>query len=468
MTKVLKTKKSSSKVSLSSSIHERDIKAVQNQYASLPYPLRNLEDEKDRILMVIGEAFPEINHRLFKGSEDFKSGFRFLIAGGGTGDSSTFLAEQCRKIPNAEIVYLDFSKPSLEVARARLEARGLNNVTFICDSIFNIPKLDLGKFDFINCSGVLHHLDSPNDGLKILADSLSDRGGMHLMVYAKYGRTSVYHIQEIMRMINSEVSSIDNEILNVKTLMQALPNTNWFVRSQDLIQDHIHYGDVGYYDLFLHKQDRAYSIPELYDFVEQAGLRLVDFAVVDSRLKLKPESYIKDANLLALVNSKDLKTRQAICEIISGSLIKHDFFVSKSENTQASFDELDNIPYFYYNSASLLRDIYSQIKSNNVPPGCSVSFNLNLNFVGVNSTLTMPISSCTETILKKVIEGENTIGDICQALLREVSSSLEPNQLILEIERTLGRFVEAGIMFLRHKSVKPFIDYSMSNWKEQL
>ena len=48
---------------------------------------------------------------------------------------------------------------------------------------------------------------------------------------------------------------------------------------------------IGLYDLFLHKQDRAYTIPQLYEFVENAGLNITCFHDSYTRAVLNIESY---------------------------------------------------------------------------------------------------------------------------------------------------------------------------------
>ena len=42
-----------------------------------------------------------------------------------------------------------------------------------------------GKFDLIQCSGVLHHLSNPQEGLNILSEALAEEGGAAIMVYAQ-------------------------------------------------------------------------------------------------------------------------------------------------------------------------------------------------------------------------------------------------------------------------------------------
>ena len=54
-------------------------------------------------------------------------------------------------------------------------------------------------FDQIVCTGVLHHLADPDVGLSALRSVLKPDGAMQLMVYAPYGRTGIYMLQDILQ-----------------------------------------------------------------------------------------------------------------------------------------------------------------------------------------------------------------------------------------------------------------------------
>ena len=92
-----------------------------------------------------------------------------LVAGGGTGDATIMLASQlaARAIP-AEITHIDISAASLDIARARAETRRLDNIIFRQASLSDLATLGLGRFDYIDCCGVLHHHRSPRRGTKEL------------------------------------------------------------------------------------------------------------------------------------------------------------------------------------------------------------------------------------------------------------------------------------------------------------
>ena len=132
---------------------------VRQQYELLPYPGRDPRDEAQRLIEGSPSHLLELNHYLFAGARDFSKPFRALVAGGGTGDGLIMLAQHLadRGSP-AEIVYLDLSKASRAIAEQRARVRGLSNIKFMTGSLLDLPTLGLGRFDYIDCCGVLHHL----------------------------------------------------------------------------------------------------------------------------------------------------------------------------------------------------------------------------------------------------------------------------------------------------------------------
>ena len=57
-------------------------------------------------------------------------------------------------------------------------------VRLVRGSLLELSSLELGRFDYVNCVGVTHHLPDPAAALRGLAKhALSPRGGLGLMVY---------------------------------------------------------------------------------------------------------------------------------------------------------------------------------------------------------------------------------------------------------------------------------------------
>ncbi len=431
-------------------VKSKDLKQVQDHYLDYPYPHRNPEDEKTRLMKIYGDYLGEINHWLFEGKKDFTKNFRVLIAGGGTGDSTIYLAEQL-KDTNADIIYLDFSKNSMKIAQERAKNRGLTNITWLNDSILNIPDLKLGKFDYIQCSGVLHHLENPDAGLKALSDSLTDDGGMGIMVYAQIGRTAVYQVQDIMKIVNEGVESRQEEVKNGWEVVNNLPATSWYSRGKDLLSDHINFGDVGMYDMFLHKQDRAYTVPQIYEFVEKAKLNFVEFQSAHSRTMLNIARYIKDPVLLKRLQKMDKSKQQGMCEIMCGSIIKHSFYVSKKKKPVAKLTDLDNVPYIYTVS-NVPKQIADYLVMNKNLIGGHMQFSWKSDFLG-DSTIYIPVSQYTEHLFRNMIDGKKSFKEIFQGIEKDMGKKIKDTDLMGEVNRIFPMLEEAGISLLRNKKI---------------
>ncbi|MEY4772851.1 MAG: hypothetical protein RLZZ346_2106, partial [Cyanobacteriota bacterium] len=115
---------------------------------------------------------------------------RILDAGCGTGVSTDYLAHLN---PGAEILAVDISPGTLEVARERLRRSGGGAQARV--RIENRSLLELqgeGPFDYINSVGVLHHLREPEAGLRALAALLKPGALLHLFLYADGGRWEIH------------------------------------------------------------------------------------------------------------------------------------------------------------------------------------------------------------------------------------------------------------------------------------
>lgn len=387
------------------------LKDVREQYENYPYPYREPSDENKRLLRTYEDQISLINHYGFKGNIPLsKKGkeFRVLIAGGGTGDAAIHLAFQLQGF-NAKVIYLDITQASMNIAKQRAQVRNLDNIEFIHGSILDLSAMGLEPFHYINSSGVLHHLASPTDGLNALKSVLRDDGVMGIMVYGKYGRTGIYQMQELMRMVNQDEENLQTKVDNTKKMLNILPDTNWFKRDEKRFRIDIEeFGDIGIYDLFLHSQDRCYDVKELYHWVEdECSLKIVEFMgpLLTGKLGYMPELLIKDKSLQEKVAKLPKIEKQAIAENILGSLIKHTFYVSKQDDTIASVDDLDLIPFF------LNEKNYNIFLSSKMQEHMGKAITLNTNGVKVNINSTKSL-----TAIIKNIDGTKSLKEIYNSI----------------------------------------------------
>ena len=68
---------------------------------------------------------------------------------------------------------------------------------------------------------------------------------MYVSVFARYGRTGLYQMRELMRLVNEVAENREEEIEFTKDILKILPPSNWFKKGEALTTDHLLYGDAG-------------------------------------------------------------------------------------------------------------------------------------------------------------------------------------------------------------------------------
>lgn len=334
------------------------------QYEAYPYPERRPQDENKRLLIGSPSHLNEIDYWVFGGVRSLKEPLRILIAGCGTGDAAIMVAQQmARSNRPGEIICLDRAAAVLKIVQERAAIRKLDNLHFVQGSILDLPSLDLGQFDYIDCCGVLHHLPDPVYALWLLKAQLNPGGGIGLMVYAPYGRTGVYMLQEALSHL-APLSDFPAKRLDVaKRIMKHLPATAW-LRFNGNFGDHLTGGDAGLYDLLLNPRDRAYKVSELWDLLDQTGFKINGFI---EPARYNPKYLIADPKIRTKMENLDLKTQAAIAESLAGNMATHVVYIRRAEDNLQFADPLalDSIPFMREMPGKILAD---QILPSNLLP----------------------------------------------------------------------------------------------------
>ncbi|MBT54053.1 MAG: methyltransferase [Mameliella sp.] len=284
--------------------------SVKEQYESYPYPERDPADEKKRLITGSPSHPLEIDHYLFQGQRDWSQTLRVLVAGGGTGDALIQIAQMMTSAGAPyEITYLDLSKASRAVAEARAKARGLTGITFVTGSLLDAP--DHGPFDYIDCCGVLHHLPDPDAGFAALRAAVAPGGGMGFMVYAPYGRSGIYQLQEAFGTLFDGMAP-QVRLSKAKKLVGTLHKGHSFAANGN-VTDHKQ-SDAGFYDLLLHGQDTPFDIPRLLATLERTGWKLQS---------LLPPGLYDLARITDRPKDMDDATAMALAEKLRGTMKKH-------------------------------------------------------------------------------------------------------------------------------------------------
>ena len=385
--------------------------AVAAQYEQHPYPPRDPEDERHRLVSSHLGALTRITELLWGGRKDVAD-LRLLDAGCGTGDSAIYMASQA---PGATVVAVDQSAPSLDVARRRAAVRGLRNIEFINASLLDLPRLHLGTFDYIVCSGVLHHLDDPAAGAAALTDVLASDGGMGLLLYGQVGRVPIYQVQDLMRRLCGGEAMADRVALATQALTAMNPGHLFKAANFEReLLDVNTFGASGIVDLLLHARDRAYTTDELHGLLDTTGLRLLTFV---RPLFYRPESYGLSDALRDRVARLGERERHAVAELLHGRLAIHQFYAARTTflpDVPGSLADPSRIRPVFYEDA--LVDYFARIPLSEQP------FRLE-STEGFTVTLSLTAAQCA---LLRAVDGRRSLREVmehAQTLLRQAGAT---------------------------------------------
>jgi len=117
---------------------------------------------------------------------------RIWVAGCGT-NQALYTA---LKFPQAQVLGSDLSAESLAVAAANAQSLGVGNLELRNESL-NGAGYE-GRFDYVICTGVIHHNADPVAALGHLARALKPTGVLELMVYNRYHRIMTTSFQNAL------------------------------------------------------------------------------------------------------------------------------------------------------------------------------------------------------------------------------------------------------------------------------
>ena len=231
-------------------------------YTAHPYPPP--VDNLDRALQMWNdESVLRAEFHLLWPNKEYRPDFDLLVAGCGTWQAARYALTH----PAARVVAIDVSPTSIEHTNALKQKYNLTNLETRQLSIENAGDLDQ-RFDLIVCTGVLHHLVDPDEGLRALRSLLNSEGAFYFMVYATYGRAGVYMLQEYCRRLG--VGTTRQEIDDLIAVLQRLPEHHPLLATQRGSRE---FNGEALADALLNPRERSYSVSQLFDFIERNDLR---------------------------------------------------------------------------------------------------------------------------------------------------------------------------------------------------
>jgi SAM-dependent methyltransferase len=213
------------------------------------------------------------------------SGLSILLAGCGTGQHALSTA---RRFPNAQVLAVDLSRASLGYAKRKTTELGVRNIEYRHADILALSTLE-ERYDLIECSGVLHHMEDPHEGWRVLRGVLKPGGRMRVGLYSELGRRVVVRAREL---IASQGYKPDAE--GIRACRAALRSRADF---QNIVRNEDFYSMSGCRDLLFHVQEHRFTLPQIEAMLARLGLRFLGFELADSQMLTRYRARFGDDTL---------------------------------------------------------------------------------------------------------------------------------------------------------------------------
>jgi hypothetical protein len=311
---------------------------------------------------------------------------------------------------------IDFSATSVRYTEELKRKHKLHNLELRQLPIERAGELGT-QFDQIVCTGVLHHLADPDAGLRALRGLLKPDGAMHLMVYAPYGRAGIYLLQDFCRRVG--IAASDEGIGELVTALRSLPPAHPL---QHLLRQAPDFQQAAALaDALLNPQDRAYSVPQLFDFLGKAGLQFGRW--------LSQAAYSPHCGVMAglpqapRIAQLALAEQHAAVELFRGTMVMHSAVAYRSDRPGGS-PQPDFGGDAWRGFVPIRRpDTVSVQDAQRMPPGAAAVL---INRNHTDKDLFLPIDAAQKQLFD-AIDGIRHIGDIIAAGLAASPAPLAPD-----------------------------------------
>ena len=258
--------------------------AVQSQYEENPYPrwVRLPKKTGKKFLnSFLQSKFPLSD---FSPIIDDRNP-QILIAGSGTGNHPI---QTSQLIKGAKILAIDLSMTSLAYAKRKTLELDIDSIEYAQADLLKLTSLDL-TFDVIESSGVLHHLENPFEGWKVLLSLLSTNGIMKLGFYSELARRDIVRV---CNLIGKEgIGSSSKEIRDFRHYLHGLNNSEDYGFATNSLD---FFSTSTCRDLLFHVQEHRMNLKVLDSFIKEHDLNFLGFESFGSMLRTYKNRFQND------------------------------------------------------------------------------------------------------------------------------------------------------------------------------
>jgi SAM-dependent methyltransferase len=291
-------------------------------YERRPYPAPLTSLDEHRELYRNPERRRALFHLIWPNERPYANR-QILIAGCGTSQAARYALLE----PDARVTAIDICETSLTHTRTLQEKYKLDNLTLHPLSILDVQRLGQ-TFDHIVCTGVLHHLSDPDVGLQSLRGVLKQDGAMQIMVYATYGRTGIYMIRGYCQLLG--IAPSDEELLALGETLHSLPQNHPLAHLLGKGIDFRHPDALA--DALLHPQDRAFTVPQIYEWLDRCGMSFGRW--IEQAPYLPQCGASATTPHSARLSELPERVQHAALELFRGTITQHSFVAYRSDRTK--------------------------------------------------------------------------------------------------------------------------------------
>lgn len=207
--------------------------------------------------------------------EQFGDAERCEVLAAGCGTGRVAIEEQLLW-QESKVTALDLSLASLAYGCRRARELSLNAISFVHGDILKLPELDR-SFDYITCTGVLHHMADPLAGWQALANVCRPGGIMRVCLYSDVARKAIRQVRDSVQ--------AESDGSNATAMRQVRASLIEKITHQDPVDENLRltFAKFDMYtmsmcrDLLFHVQEQDFTIPKIADAVRTLGLNFCGF-----------------------------------------------------------------------------------------------------------------------------------------------------------------------------------------------
>jgi Flp pilus assembly protein TadD/2-polyprenyl-3-methyl-5-hydroxy-6-metoxy-1,4-benzoquinol methylase len=244
---------------------------VRAQYEENPYP-RWVKLGISTKVKSISEMCAEQNLHLHSKSIKNVIAPAILIAGCGTGQQSI---ETASYFSDCQVTAVDLSLASLAYAKRKTTELEITNLKYLQADILELNNLKQ-KFDIIESVGVLHHMDDPMVGWRVLTNLLKTGGLMRIGLYSELARQHIVGVRKEITLLGVETSESE-----IRKFRQSLAESN--DKNHQLLTKSSDFFSLSMLrDLIFHVQEHRFILPQIKKCLDELGLKFCSFINKDA------------------------------------------------------------------------------------------------------------------------------------------------------------------------------------------